>query len=326
MEIINVIKKEKECVHCGEMFTYKKKSAKFCCLRCQQMEMRKKKFKEEPGMVSCSCCDMKAHDLTKHIIKIHNMTIEDYKEKYNTPIRSEQYLQKQSERVRGNKNPAFQHGGKFSPLSDKFIHADTTNKEDIISKISESNKNNGNNPTTLLYWTKQGLSEEEAKKKLSERQTTFSLDICIEKYGKKEGTKVWNERQKKWMKSYKRTNFSAISQTLFWNVYDKMNSKSNIYFATLDEGVRDDSGKNHEYVLNVQDKTIKPDFFHSSSKSIIEFDGDYWHGEKRGNQERDRQRDKSIIADGFRILHIKERDYKSNPEQTIDTCLEFLNG
>lgn len=342
-------KKEKNCLHCNTVFTFKKKSARFCCLRCQQLEMRKKKFKEEEGMVSCSCCDMKSHDLTKHIIKIHKMSIDDYKKIYDTPTRSQKYLQEQSVRVLGNKNPAYQHDGKFSPLSDKFIHADTTDKAEIAAKISSSNKNNGNTPTTLLYWLKQGLTEEEAKKKLSERQTTFSLDVCIQKHGEIEGEKIWKERQDKWQKTINNKpkdelerisrakmcngrGYSKISQELFVSLYERIQDDfPQPYFATMNPtvgNVVELMDNNHYEWFHISKDGIKMffDFYIKEIKSIIEFDGDYWHGEKRGNQQRDKDRDAILQSEGFRVLHVKERNYRSNPEQTIKTCLEFLNG
>lgn len=53
-------------------------------------------------------------------------------------------------------------------------------------------------PNTKYYWLEQGYSEKEAIKKVTERQTTFSKEICIEKYGEKEGLKIWQDRQDKW--------------------------------------------------------------------------------------------------------------------------------
>lgn len=318
--------KEKPCLYCKKLFTFKKKFAKFCCLRCQQLNMKSKRIVNEDGMVSCTICGLKANCLTSHITRMHNMSIEEYKTQYNSPIRSEKYLKEQSSRISGDKNPAYQHGGKFSALSDKFIYASTTDKSAVAAKISKANKENGNTSSTLLYWTKQGYTEAEAKEKLSQRQTTFSLDICIQKYGKVEGTKKWNERQKKWLTNYKKTNFSKISQILFWEVFRGLKTKSDIYFATLLNGNEDKSGANNEYVLMMEPKSIKPDFYHEPSKSIIEFDGDYWHGEKRGNKKRDADRDATLIKEGFRILHIRERDYKADPIKIVKDCVEFLNG
>ena len=338
---------QKECLHCNTTFFPKKKSAKFCCLRCQQMTMRSNKFVEEDGMVSCACCGMKAHELTKHITCIHKMTTGEYTETYNTPFRSEKYLQEQSERVKGDKNPGYQHGGKFSALSDKFVHASTTNKEEIADKISKSNKENGNTPTTLKYWLKQGYTEDDAKEKLSERQSTFSLDICVAKYGQLEGAKRWSERQEKWLNTLdtkpieeiERINrakmldgrgYSKISQALFVAVYDATKDVfPRPHFATLNSDGAIETAKNHHHEwfhISHNKKKFFFDYFVRETKSIIEFDGDYWHGEKRGNQERDAERDAILLKEGFRLLHIKERDYRADPNKTIKQCVEFLNG
>lgn len=50
-------------------------------------------------------------------------------------------------------------------------------------------------PTRIQYFIDKGLTEDEAKITLKERQATFSLEKCIMKYGKIEGTKRWKERQ-----------------------------------------------------------------------------------------------------------------------------------
>jgi len=55
--------------------------------------------------------------------------------------------------------------------------------------------------TSLEYYIKRGYSEEESKKLLSERQSTFSLEKCIIKYGLEDGLKRWEDRQDKWIKS-----------------------------------------------------------------------------------------------------------------------------
>ena len=59
-------------------------------------------------------------------------------------------------------------------------------------------------------------------------------------------------------------------------------------------------------------------------KKIIEFDGDYWHSEARGNVQRDHDRDEILKNEGFDILRIGEREYKENKRATIEKCLNFL--
>ena len=48
---------------------------------------------------------------------------------------------------------------------------------------------------------------------------------------------------------------------------------------------------------------------------------------KRGNQERDRLREKEILESipDIKILHVKEKDYKNEPEKVITECVRFLS-
>jgi len=55
--------------------------------------------------------------------------------------------------------------------------------------------------TSIEYYLKKGYSEEESKNLLRRRQSTFSLEKCIEKYGIDDGIKRWKIRQDKWINS-----------------------------------------------------------------------------------------------------------------------------
>lgn len=55
--------------------------------------------------------------------------------------------------------------------------------------------------TQYKYWMNRGYSEYNAKLKVSELQNTFSLDICIAKYGEIDGKTRWDDRQKLWHKT-----------------------------------------------------------------------------------------------------------------------------
>jgi very-short-patch-repair endonuclease len=283
------------------------------------------------GAITCNLCGLISHDLTSHITRKHKIKINEYKQKYGD-IRSDRYLTDQSERITGDKNPAYNHGGKFSPLSDNFIYADKINKEEIKNKISKSNKDNGNNDATMSYWLNAGYTEDESKQKIKERQTTFTLRKCIEKYGEEEGKSRWLDRQEKWQNSCKKTRkngFSKISQKLFWQIYEKLNKKNSIFFAELGEDkLLDDSGLNNEYRLKLTTRILLPDFIDLNTKKIIEFDGTYWHGEhkiKYTNKLRDEDRDKLLESEGYKILHIKECEYRKDSNLIINKCLEFLN-
>ncbi len=51
---------------------------------------------------------------------------------------------------------------------------------------------------SIKKFTDQGYTEEESKELLCKRQSTFSLEKCISKHGKDEGTRIFNKRQEKW--------------------------------------------------------------------------------------------------------------------------------
>ena len=200
------------------------------------------------------------------------------------------------------------------------------------SKLTQLRKDNPNDysattQTQLGYWVNKGYSSDEAKLKLSERQTTFSKGICVKKYGEVEGVKRFTERQKKWLLNHKRSNFSNISQKLFWDILENGKSISNneIYFATYNNGNKDESGKNYEYRLDVIESYILPDFFDKTSGKIIEFDGVYYHRKSPENDLRETKRDEMIIQSGYEVLHINELDYKNNKQEIINKCIAFLN-
>ena len=78
--------------------------------------------------------------------------------------------------------------------------------------------------------------------------------------------------------------------------------------------------ENNEYMVfdkNTREKFFL-DFYIKDNNKVIEFDGDYWHGEKRGNKKREKEREEKLKALGFvNILHIRERDYKADPEKVL---------
>jgi hypothetical protein len=177
----------------------------------------------------------------------------------------------------------------------------------------------------IEYWIVRGFNEVEAREKISQEQSTFTLKKCIEKYGEKDGKKKWLDRQEKWHKSYRKSNFSKISQLLFWEISSHLNSLDSIFFAELDENKKPDkSGKNNELRLKL-DKLLLPDFIDTNSKKIIEFDGTYWHGlVGRGNKNRDEERDEIYKKYGYLIHRVNENDYKFKKEKVIEECLNFL--
>ena len=100
-----------------------------------------------------------------------------------------------SQRVQGENNPGYDHGGKFSPFSDKFVGGDV--KQQTIDKAAATREASNGYTVRLSYWTER-YGEEEGKRLFYERQNTFSLEKVKEKHGEEEGYRVWKERQDKW--------------------------------------------------------------------------------------------------------------------------------
>lgn len=227
------------------------------------------------------------------------------------------------------KNPYYGvHDSNRSPFSMNYKGYEGMTDDEKRAHIAKITKRGADDRTStqIGYWIKRGFSEEEAKIKISERQKTFTLEKCIEKYGEDEGRKRWQERQDKWHKNYKKCNFSKVSQELFWKIYDVIDGFfDEVYFATLFNGKKIEDGSNHEYTLKVDGVVIKPDFFIPVKKAIIEFDGEYWHS-RNTNKQRDAERDKHIIAGGYRVYHVKEEDYIKNPDLVVEQCIKFLKS
>jgi hypothetical protein len=197
-------------------------------------------------------------------------------------------------------------------------------------------------PTKIEYWLERGYSDEGAKVKLKERQTTFSKEVCIEKYGEKEGIKVWLERQEKWQKSLSKNGnikggFSKISQVLFYEIIKKydLNDHKDIYFWT----------KNKEQIIKTKDKIYLYDYTDLKRKKIIEYNGDQYHANpkiyeknsyphpyhKTNNYtaeeiwKRDKEKIDLAKSKGYDVLVIWDSEYRKYPESTLEKCLNFLN-
>jgi hypothetical protein len=80
----------------------------------------------------------------------------------------------------------------------KEAKASNDKKATEASKAIPIEKRRENSNVCVEYWLKRGYTKEEAKAHIAERQNTFSLEKCIEKYGMAEGLTRWQDRQKRW--------------------------------------------------------------------------------------------------------------------------------
>lgn len=191
--------------------------------------------------------------------------------------------------------------------------------------------------------------------KYCERQSYagVKLEYFIEKYGKEEGTKFYEELNKQkaitlenMIKKYGETEgykrydeflgnlkcfYSEISQELFNILLYFIPDKENVFYAT----------HNGEKKFISLEASGMVDFAYNNK--VIEFYGDYWHLNpqifdenktifKNGMKytaadlsKREEHRIKVIESLGYDVLIVWENDYRKNKEQTVIQCLEFLN-
>lgn len=212
------------------------------------------------------------------------------------------------------------------------------NKASLKKKNNPEKYTKSNNTNIEYYLEKTNGNLEEAEKLLKERQSTFSLKKCIEKYGEEEGLKRFNTRQEKWQnalnlksleeierinrKKIFKNSYSRMSQELFWILYNKIiNDFKDIYFATLQKEMHE---KNNEYIHIFEDKSVAfLDFYIKDLKLIIEFDGVYWHSSPE-KQISDRIREQKLINDGYIIYRVSEKDWLDNKNNIIEGCLNFI--
>lgn len=207
-----------------------------------------------------------------------------------------------------------------------------TNRHKCGESISKSLKQNKNMPNQREYWMKKGMNEENSIKMVSERQTTNSIKSIMKrnKCCMDEAIKIRKSITEKWLESFPKLNYSKVSQELFWEIYNIIKKDyKEIYFATLNNEMIDESGKNHEYKVPTINSYKKLDFYVKDINKAIEFQGTYWHSlnNKRYGENKDNIREKQIIDSiGCKILNIKEQDFYKNKQKTIQECLNFLTN
>lgn len=321
--------------------------------------------------VTCRICGEQCKRIYgRHLKHSHNdMKTDEYKkmfpgapimalsDKEKTTINSGQHMKTKkykkmfSEKIKGEKNPNHKSNTtelerkSRSPFSKDFTkYNNIENIEEHISSFVKESIKNRISDTTLKYYLDKGYSIEESIKLLKDRQTTFSLEKCIEKFGEVDGQNRWIDRQEKWQTSLLengniKCGYSKISQELFYELLKEYNYEDmkNIYFAT----------KNKEYYISLKGfGFFIYDFTDLANKKIIEYNGDCYHANPSIYKEDDyphpyykengpsaldtwkKDEIKINIAKekGFDVLVIWDSEYRKDKNKTIEKCLNFLKN
>lgn len=170
-------------------------------------------------------------------------------------------------------NPAKNHNGALSPFSKNFLKYSNLNTFEIkneIKKVKEKTKETKinhpeNNSTKIEYYLNKGFDLETSKKLLSERQSTFSLEKCLKKFGEIEGLNIFKNRQEKWQNTlnsktdFEKLQIRKLKGTGFLNklfLKDKIVKKENgiLYFCKFY------NSEINFYKIGITSKTISDRF------------------------------------------------------------------
>lgn len=257
-------------------------------------------------LVVCSICGYSAKTIANHLMHMHGLTTGEYKDAFAV----ERVTAGDTGFSAGSENPAFGHGGAFSPWSKKFIRGyDGARHNEFKKKHSSFQTNNPGNHFSRAFYDSDAEYSHYQKR---------DLPWFIEKFGAVEGPRRHALKTERWAKAFRSCSYSMISQELF-NAIDVPGA----YYAT--KNMPDMDGyKNKEYILSGEQGTFRLDFYVPSTLRAIEFDGDYWHSEARVNPERERRRSMALGKAGVTVYRVREQDFKKDKLGTIKKCIQFL--
>lgn len=329
----------KRCEYCGKEFTSKIKRAVTCSQFCRtklqirkEREIRFKKLLEgiegKDYVIDLWTGNPTPSIVGSYINKFHpDKTIEDYKldfpnaqlmcSKYLKNIsknsgkfmRLPEYKKKYSEMFKGDKNPnsklnaTIEERQSRSPFSKKFYehrNLPLSDRNTFIKNIIKSKSPSSWN-TKIEYYINKGLTNEEAKLALSKRQHT-----------------------------YKGGKYSKICMNMINDVLNENKSLDKFLFGK-NELILKDNISNKHYMFDLTNKV---------TKHIIEFNGDFWHGNYKLFKPNDfnpilnktyeeihtydLEKYKYAEKCGYKILVIWEYDYINNKEMTLSKIKKFI--
>lgn len=224
----------------------------------------------------------------------------------------------------------------FNNTERYWLNAGKTKEEAEILSREEQGKRSAKSPAaqkgvrgysvrTVEYWIKKGFSLEESKVKVSESQVKNGLEWSIATYGEIEGPIKFNDRMDDWHTKMAVAVKHGISQ-ISLDLLSKVDDGRNGFFGPTEKVVRGVT------------RSHRVDYLYG--KSIIEFQGDYWHanplkysgdeiliGKKVASDiwEKDANKVRDLIAKGYDVLIVWEDEFKREPEKTINKCKQFLD-
>lgn len=163
------------------------------------------------------------------------------------------------------------------------------------------------------------------------KETRQSKENFIKRWGEEKGIKLWETHI---LKIYNNNCLSGSISKISLELFDKINS----YIGTNEYCFYG----NKEWFISKKDNIIYFYDFRYKNK-IIEFNGDYWHGNPlfyknddylnmpNGNKvlvehkwKSDKEKINTALENGFEVKIVWENDYRKDKDLILKECLEFL--
>lgn len=352
----------KECKYCKAEVKSKSNNAKFCSNECREkssFEEKQRKILEGIEGYDYVIDKWNGYATTrifgKWMESMHpNRTTEEYRQEFpdaklqcdSINKKNGQFMKEtkrreaQRQRMIGSNNP--NHTSKTtkeqrqakSPFSKGFIKYNS--EEDRRAFIESVDYSSIKKSSDLEWWIEKCNGDIELADQLhKERQSTFTLEKCIKKYGEEEGTKIFNKRQEDWLKSlyvnFEKYGDGRSPQSKWVNDIKEYLMPLNFKIDEKEKWIKEKGSTSKAYSF---DLTI--------GNKIIEFNGDYWHMNPNKYHENDFNKTKQMTAKeiwdydtnkiklaeshGYEVLVVWESDYNKDPQKTIQKCIDFLEN
>lgn len=329
-----------EYIHCKKELNYENRyRGVYCCL--QHCESQNRIDKGIELNYICPYCKSGFDDIGKfnwHLSKTHKFTKTQIKEYYDENFKKDgegfcKWCGKDA-----NFTGTFTNGYRsFCYNSDCNVnyHNKYENRHKVAGKSNSDTmkKQPEKYSNKIEYWLSQGYDEVTAKKKLSDRQRTFTKEKLILKYGKEEGLRRWVDRQERWQNTLKSKPKSEIMRI------NKLKAYSSGCISKTEKELCKILKAKSSLVI---DSSIGYVYDIYKGNKIIEYNGDYWHCNPKEypptyyNKKirmtasekwmKDSEKIQYALNNGYDVKIVWEKDYNKDREKVIKECLEFISN
>lgn len=329
---------------CGTSLNGKIARAKFCSTKCQTRFNNDSKYKdgtEGYDFIRCPECDQRIADINLRHVQMHGFqSIADFKSHYQL---EHTVCESKRSKYKGENNPAYNHGGKFSPWSKNFVNGYDKERHDKFKEhISDVQTNSETNTWSLSYWLKEAEGDEQLAKEMHSKSQTRDLSWFVNKFGEEDGKKRYAAKTEKWLNTMGKKSDEEMQK-----INEKKVKKSGCFFSKAEKELFTTLKKTFpaltdQKALRRPDTTDKKYYMYDMclGNKIIEYNGDFWHGnpelyddtfvnpytkEPRSViNERDENKLRCAESHGYEVYVVWEHKYKTDPTGVIEECIHFL--